>query len=145
MGNFEERFNKLEKMVSELCTAAEEPSWDESDQDHQRIEYERRQSESSDYPTSDELRKTEQVFNAWSNALLTAPTDKEGIRLTEDTMSLQDYEFEIDVEGTTVYITRDIEADNASAVLQYTDVVHSMSEIELRRLLKWVEYSLSKK
>ncbi len=74
-----------------------------------------------------------------------APTDKEGICLTEDTMSVEDYEFEIDVEGTTVYITRDIEVENACAVLQYTDVVHNMSEIELRRLLKWVEYSLSKK
>ena len=143
MGNFEERFNKLEKMVSELCAAEEEdPCWDESDQDHQRIEYERRQSETSDYPTTEELKKSEQVFN---NRYPHKPTDKEGIFLTEDTMRAQDYEFEIDVEGTTVYITRDIEVDNAYAVLQYTDVVHHMSEIELRRLLKWVEYSLSKK
>ena len=124
MGNFEERFNQLEQIVSKLCTAAE----------------------SSDYPTTEELKKSEHVFNAWGNDHpFSAPTDKEGICLTEDTMSVQDYEFEVDVEGTTVYITRDIEVDNAYAVLQYTDVVHHMSEIELRRLLKWVEYGLSKK
>jgi hypothetical protein len=121
MGNFEERFNQLEQAVAKLSGCATGQN----------------EAESSDYPTPEELRKTEQVFNA--------PTDKEGICLTEDTMSVQDYEFEVDVEGTTVYITRDIEVDNAYAVLRYTDVVHHMSEIELRRLLKWVEYSLSKK
>ena len=130
MGNFEERFNQLEQAVAKLSGCATGQDEAESAAPMRRISY-------SDYPTPEELRKAEQVFNA--------PTDKEGICLTEDTMSVQDYEFEVDVEGTTVYITRDIEVDNASAVLQYTDVVHHMSEIELRRLLKWVEYGLSKK
>ena len=121
MGNFEERFKELEQAVAKLSGCA-------TGQDEE---------ESSDYPTPEELRKAEQVFNA--------PTDKNGICLTENTMTVQDYEFEVDVEGTTVYITRDIEADNAYAVLRYTDVVHHMSEIELRRLREWVWYSLSKK
>ena len=119
-------------------------------------------AEGSDYPTDAELREAEQVFNK--------PTDREGIELTCDSMKANDVEFEVEVEGQeeceldlfvdgnripvtisidangySAYVTRNIEVDNAYATLEYTDVVHHMTEAQLRKLKGWVEYALSRK
>tara|TARA_Y100000004_G_C8890516_1_gene401795 strand:+ start:498 stop:1028 length:531 start_codon:yes stop_codon:yes gene_type:complete len=119
-------------------------------------------AEGSDYPTDAELREAEQVFNK--------PTDREGIELTCDSMKANDVEFEVEVEGQeeceldlfvdgnripvtisidangySAYVTRNIEVDNAYATLEYTDVVHHMTEDQLRKLKGWVEYALSRK
>ena len=51
----------------------------------------------------------------------------------------------IDANGYNAYVTRNIEVDNAYATLEYTDVVHHMTEDQLRKLKGWVEYALSKK
>tara|TARA_R100000458_G_C8225385_1_gene208552 strand:+ start:714 stop:1040 length:327 start_codon:yes stop_codon:yes gene_type:complete len=55
-----------------------------------------------------------------------------------------DYEFEIDVEGTTVYVCRDFETESASFNLQLQDIeVMTVSDLILIR--KWVAWVCKEK
>tara|TARA_R100001510_G_C7565238_1_gene143792 strand:+ start:396 stop:716 length:321 start_codon:yes stop_codon:yes gene_type:complete len=68
------------------------------------------------------------------------PSHSEYITIDDCHYECADYEFEIDVEGTTVYVCRDFETDEASFNICFQDV-EVMSVEDLIKLRKWVAWT----
>ena len=74
------------------------------------------------------------------NAGTEKPSHSEYITIDDCHYEHADYEFEIDVEGTTVYVCRDFETESASFNICFQDV-EVMSVDDLIKLRKWLAWT----
>ena len=68
------------------------------------------------------------------------PSSSDAIIIDDCHYECEDYEFEIDVEGTTVYVCKDFKTDCASFNLCFQDV-EVMTVEDLIKIRKWVAWT----
>ena len=113
--NYEERFKELEQAIAKLSSGVIEMG-DRYYRPGQAAEY------------------------IEENAGTEKPSCGEYITIDDCHYECADYEFEIDVEGTTVCVSKDFETDSASFNLCFEDVEVLCVE-DLVKLRKWVAWT----